>query len=114
MKDFYDIWFMANTWTFEWVPLRNAILSSFKRRGVAIPRSVPFALTQEFLNDPQKKQQWSAFIRRLYPGIKAPSLEEVGALVRDFLLPCILSAAPSGSDIGHWAPSVRWTEDKPK
>ena len=29
MKDFYDIWFIANTWTFDMASLRNAILASF-------------------------------------------------------------------------------------
>ena len=37
MKDFYDIWFMANTWTFDMASLRNAILASFERRGSTIP-----------------------------------------------------------------------------
>jgi hypothetical protein len=114
MKDFYDIWFMANTWTFEMAPLRSAILASFERRGVAIPQDVPFALTAEFLNDSQKKQQWSAFVGRLYPGTKAPSLKEVGTLLRDFLLPCIFSVPPSGSDTRRWAPSLPWTENKPQ
>ena len=80
MKDFYDIWFMATTWDFDLAALRMAILASFERRKVAIPQGVPFALTAEFLDDPQKKQQWNAFVSRLYPGSKAPSLEEVGAL----------------------------------
>lgn len=114
MKDFYDIWFMANTWTFELAPLRSAILASFKRRGVPVPQDVPFALTEEFLNDSQKSQQWNAFVSRLNLGGKAPSLDEVGNLLRDFLLPCILSAAPSGTDIGYWVPSAHWTEDKPQ
>lgn len=113
MKDFYDIWFMANTWTFELAPLRRAILSSFERRGVAIPQDVPFALTPEFLNDPQKKQQWSAFASRLYPGTQTPSLDEVGTLLRAFLLPSILSDRLSGSAMSHWGPSLRWIEDKP-
>jgi hypothetical protein len=75
MKDFYDIWFMAITWDFDLAALRTAILASFERRKVAIPQSVPFALTEEFLDDPQKKQQWNAFVSRLYPGSKAPSLK---------------------------------------
>jgi Nucleotidyl transferase AbiEii toxin, Type IV TA system len=33
MKDFYDIWFMANTWEFEMESLQKAIEFSFKRRG---------------------------------------------------------------------------------
>jgi predicted nucleotidyltransferase component of viral defense system len=112
MKDFYDIWFMANTWTFELAPLRSAILSSFERRGVAIPRDVPFALTGEFLNDPQKRQQWNAFVSRLHPGSNTPSLEEVGTLLRTFLLPCILSDFSSGSEDRQWAPSHHWNESK--
>src|ERR1700686_4932785 len=37
MKDFYDIWFMANTWTFDMAPLRNAIVASFERRRSTVP-----------------------------------------------------------------------------
>jgi predicted nucleotidyltransferase component of viral defense system len=84
MKDFYDIWFMANTWAFEMATLRNSILASFERRGLAIPQDVPFALTEEFLGDPQKKQQWNAFVSRLYPGSDSTTLEEVGALLGGF------------------------------
>ena len=110
MKDFYDIWFMANTWNFEMVTLRNSILASFERRGLAIPSDVPFALTEEFLGDRQKKQQWNAFVSRLYPGSDSPSLEEVGVLLRTFLLPCILSVPATGSTDHHWTPSLYWSE----
>ena len=47
MKDFYDIWFMANTWTFDMASLRNAIVASFERRGSTIPTGIPFALTED-------------------------------------------------------------------
>ena len=112
MKDFYDIWFMANTWTFEMATLRNSILASFERRGLAIPSDVPFALTEEFLGDPQKKQQWNAFVSRLYPGSDSTSLEEVGALLRAFVLPCILPAPTANSTARHWTPSLHWSEQQ--
>jgi predicted nucleotidyltransferase component of viral defense system len=89
MKDFYDLWLIANTWTFDMATLRNAILASFERRKSTIPTGVPFALTAAFLNDPQKMQQWRAFVSRLNLGAAAPSLEAVGAVLRAFLLPCI-------------------------
>ena len=38
MKDFYDVWFMANTWTFKMATLRDAIRASFERRGVGFRR----------------------------------------------------------------------------
>jgi predicted nucleotidyltransferase component of viral defense system len=112
MKDFYDIWFMANTWTFDMASLRNAILASFERRGSTIPTGVPFALTDDFLKDPQKTQQWSAFVNRLNPGEKAPSLEELGAVLRAFLLPCISGASPTKLDILSWTPNQGWTKTK--
>jgi predicted nucleotidyltransferase component of viral defense system len=108
MKDFYDIWFIANTWTFDMGSLRKAILASFERRGSATPTGVPFALTDDFLDDPQKTQQWSAFVNRLNPGEKAPSLKEVGAILRAFLLPCISSGSPTKPDTLSWIPNQGW------
>jgi predicted nucleotidyltransferase component of viral defense system len=113
LKDFYDIWFIANTWTFDMASLRKAILASFERRGSTIPTGVPFALTDDFLNDPQKTQQWSAFVNRLNPGEKAPSLEEVGAVLRAFLLPCISHDSPTKPDIVSWTPNHGWSKTKP-
>jgi predicted nucleotidyltransferase component of viral defense system len=114
MKDFYDVWFMANTWTFDLAPLRTAIFASFERRKVVIPQGVPFALTEEFLGDSQKKQQWNAFVSRLYPGSKAPSLEEVGALLRAFILPCIDAAVAPDITARRWTPGLRWDEVESK
>jgi hypothetical protein len=106
MKDFYDVWFMASTWTFEMASLRKAIVTSFERRGSTIPTAVPFALTDDFLDDPQKKQQWSAFVSRLNPTDKAPSLEEVGALLHSFLLPCVFGKSPIMLEGRRWTPDL--------
>ena len=108
MKDFYDLWFMANTWTFDMASLNKAILASFERRGTTIPQDLPLALTKEFLNDPQKKQQWAAFVSRLNPGDKAPSLEEVGAILQTFPLPCISGSTPTQAGIRSWTPDRHW------
>jgi predicted nucleotidyltransferase component of viral defense system len=105
MKDFYDIWFMANTWSFRLELLRSAITLSFQQRGSTLPNGVPFALTDEFLTDAQKMQQWKAFVGRLNAGDKAPSLAEVGVVLRAFLLPCVSSQA----DIAQvWTPALGW------
>lgn len=112
MKDFYDIWFMANTWNFEMATLRDAIRASFERCGVRIPQDIPFALTEEFLGDPQKTRQWNAFVGRLHPGSASPSLEDVGALLRAFLLPCIFSVSAAESTAHYWTPSLHWNEQE--
>jgi len=112
MKDFYDVWLMANTWTFDMASLRKAILASFERRGSAIPTGLPFALTDDFLNDPQKKRQWRAFVSRLNPGDEAPSLEEVGATLRVFLLTCISGDSLTKTEIRSWTPKQGWSKTK--
>jgi hypothetical protein len=112
MKDFYDIWFMAITWTFDMASLRNAMVASFERRGSALPKDVPFALTTDFLNDAQKKQQWSAFVSRLNSGNYAPSLEEVGAVLRAFLLPCVTAKPGTESATQYWTPDLKWNGSK--
>ena len=108
MKDFYDVWFMASAWTFDMASLRKAIVTSFERRRSTIPTAVPFALTDDFLNDPQKKQQWSAFVSRLNPTDKAPSLEEMGALLHSFLLPCVFAKSPTMPEDRRWTPALGW------
>jgi hypothetical protein len=64
MKDFYDIWVLATTYTFEAGTLRDAIGSTFERRGTQLPIEVPLALTAEFAEDSAKVAQWTAFIRK--------------------------------------------------
>ena len=108
MKDFYDIWFMATTWEFDMESLRAAIFASFERRGIAVPKETPFALTDEFLNDAQKKQQWKAFASRLNAGSTVPPLDEVGAVLRAFLMPCIFAGARGKSPFVHWTPDSYW------
>ena len=104
MKGFYDIWFMATTREFDMEPLRTAIFASFERRGITVPKETPFALTDEFLNDAQKKQQWKAFAIRLNPGSTVPQLDEVETVLRAFLMPCIVSGARGVSSFVHWTP----------
>ena len=64
MKDFYDIWVLATTYTFEANALRNAIQSTFKRRDTPLPSATPLALTAEFAEDSTKLAQWTAFVRK--------------------------------------------------
>lgn len=109
MKDFYDIWYMAITWSFDMASLQKAINAAFERRGMETPKTTPFALTLDFLNDTQKKQQWGAFISRLNPSDATPSLEDVGVVLRAFLLPCLTS---ENSSICHWVPGQHWEMDR--
>lgn len=85
MKDFYDIWFLAKTFTFENDRLNRAIAATFKRRQTEVPVDVPDALTGAFAKDNQKQKQWEAFVS----GVLADpvALDVVVSDLRAFLIP---------------------------
>lgn len=90
MKDFYDIWLLAKSYSFEDDRLPRAIAATFARRKTAIPVDVPDALTAGFANDPTKQAQWNAFVRNL--NTVPESLESVVADLQDFLMPMAAQA----------------------
>ena len=53
MKDFHDIWFLAQRFEFDGPTLRKAIDATFARRQTNLP-PLPEALTDAFANDPTK------------------------------------------------------------
>jgi len=90
MKDFYDVWFLARSRSFEPNELAAAIHATFERRQTALPAFPPFALTGGFLANPEKQQQWAAFLNRLVLNDRAPaSLAEAGATIRRLLEECL-------------------------
>jgi hypothetical protein len=107
MKDFYDIWFMANTWTFDMVSLRKAIVASFEtpindsRRSPVCPNG---RLPKRFAEEAAMER-----IREpTEPSGYSPSLEEVGTILRTFLLPCISGDVLAGAKVRSWTPSQHW------
>lgn len=85
MKDFYDVWALARATAFDNGRLAAAIAATFKRRRTEIPVDAPDALTADFANDPDKQQQWAAFVRGV--GEEMPSLAETIAQLAEFLMP---------------------------
>jgi aminopeptidase N len=67
MKDFFDIRSLAATRSFDGDARRLALAATFQRRQTPLPSELPLALTDEFAGNPQERQQWNAFVRRI-PG----------------------------------------------
>jgi predicted nucleotidyltransferase component of viral defense system len=105
MKDFYDIWLLADTIAFARPGLASAIRATFLRRGTPLPTGEPpLALTQEFTANPEKAQQWQAFLSRT--GLDAaPTLGAVVEALQRFLLPVLRDDSAEGQ---HWDPES-WT-----
>jgi predicted nucleotidyltransferase component of viral defense system len=103
MKDFFDVWFLAQTFAFDGAVLSVAIGATFKRRGTPIPSVIPLALTSAFWTD-AKATQWKAFMKR---GKLAPadlSLAQVVTSITPFLWPPLKAAGGGRKLDAAWAP----------
>jgi hypothetical protein len=85
MKDYYDIWILAQSCDFDGDRLARAILATFARRSTEIPAEPPDALTPAFAEDETKQQQWTAFLVdvAVTPGTLAVVIDDLAA----FLMP---------------------------
>ena len=85
MKDFYDIWVLSRSFSFDDGRLAQAIAATFARRKTVVSTELPDALTPAFAADEQKQKQWRAFVEDVAvdPGPLALVIEELAA----FLMP---------------------------
>ena len=109
MKDFFDVWTLAQTHGFDIELLAGSVRSTFERRRTPLPQGVPMALTGEFLEDRSKQTQWAAFGRRL--GLRDLSLLPlIGEQIAAFLMPVLGALHTSNSAPRTWAPDGPWVE----
>jgi hypothetical protein len=102
MKDFYDIWYLANRFDFDGDPLSRAIAATFQRRQTELPSSLPMALTPEFCEDRDKQTQWNAFVRRSKLTGSGTLLPDVVEVIRLFLMPPLLAARSGEQFVSSW------------
>ena len=108
MKDFYDVWRLAQHDAFDGPTLAEAVRATFDRRGTALPEAVPLALTDAFANDAGKQTQWRAFVRRGRLSEDAP-LAEVVVTLRAFLVPVLDAARENARLEARWTPGGPWS-----
>lgn len=107
MKDFSDLYYLAQQFTFAGLLLCAAIQATLTRRSTPIPTDVPLALTPIFAADPVKQTLWSAFIRRTRLGGHL-GLEEIITELQRFLLPPLSALANGMEFTRRWTPGVGW------
>ena len=54
MKDFHDLWMIAQTFTFEFGTLTDAIQQTFERRRTSLPEQLPVGLSEHFALEREK------------------------------------------------------------
>ena len=110
LKDFYDLWSVAQTRSIEGGILVEALTNTFLRRGTPVPTSMPTGLSPEFFEDAAKQRQWTGFLRRVAPTEPSVELRLVAERLALFLMPPAIASATGGAPPGRWDPELGWHE----
>lgn len=86
VKDLYDVWVLSGNFEFDGTVLQKAVKSTFDRQRSDLPLELPSSLRDDFASDPGNMDMWSRFLKRT-EAERSPSLGEVVARCRDFLMP---------------------------
>jgi len=87
LKDFYDLWLIAQTFEFRQSVLVDAVRRTFERRGTALPADTPVGLTNEFAA--ARAAQWRTFLARERMAAAPDDLATVIADLESFLMPLL-------------------------
>lgn len=102
LKDYYDLWLIAETFELERAPLVRAVRQTFLRRETPLPQERPIGLSEAYAE--AWAGQWRAFLTRERMATAAEQLVTVIAGLEQFLLPLI-------KDVGgdwRWKPREGW------
>ena len=112
MKDFHDVWALAQTFSFKGPELQRAVVECFKRRRRTWQLEPPEVLRSEFYTDDVLQRCWIAYLNREdYAEVPPDSFQRIGDTILDFLGPVrraileddpFLATWPSG---GPWGPN---------
>jgi len=108
MKDFFDLWVLANGFEFDGQTLSSAMSATFNRRQTLVPGTIPLGLSDEFSQDGLKQAQWQAFISKGRLAAANVALAEVVSDIRDFLMPPAFAIAASQPFTETWPPKGPW------
>lgn len=108
MKDFFDIQLISRHFEFKGEMLASAIEQTFRRRKTAIPPGIPVPFTSDFYDAPDKKQQWTAFMKRIGRQPHDLPLPLAVEEIRQFIMP-VLNSIRHGQGFGsYWPPRGPW------
>ena len=108
MKDFFDLWAISETFSFDGGVLADAIAATFERRHTDIPTDTPVALTPAFAEDAAKQAQWRGFLRRTAIAIAPGPFAELQDNVAAFVLPPTHALVAGKAFDGKWNAGGPW------
>jgi hypothetical protein len=109
MKDFFDLWAIGQTFSFDGAVLARAIAATFARRETAALQGNPIALSPVFAKDATKQAQWTAFLRRSEIAQAPTRFAGLHRAVRRFVAPPLKAVARGESFARVWRPGGPWS-----
>lgn len=108
MKDFYDVWNLAQRFVFQGPVLQTAIRATFARRAQAIPQTEPVIFTDGFSGDSYKTKQWTAFLKKAKLADAPSDLAVLIRVLQSFLWPITESINTHQPFVQRWQPGGPW------
>ena len=108
MKDFFDLWAIAETFSLDGTVLAEAIRATFDRRQTVVPARAPIALTTAFVEDGTKQSQWRGFLRRTAIDMAPGPFAELQRKVAAFVVPPASAVASGTTFSRQWEAGGGW------
>lgn len=106
MKDYFDLWILAQYTNFDGAILARAVHATFERRSTGIPADLPAGLSDAFALDEHKNRQWLAFLQK--NALASMPLATVIDDLRQLLMPVLTTLATGGDFDSQWHAGTGW------
>ncbi len=102
MKDYYDIYYLANKFDFDGAMLTEALRKTFENRGHTFTME-QFEQAMAFDNDETMQKKWKAFVRKI--DAKTDNYSTVLKTIKDFLTEPFIAVVESKELAKQWSVS---------
>lgn len=110
MKDYYDIYYLANKFDFNGNILSNALRKTFENRGHTFTTE-QFEAVMSFDDDESMQKKWKAFSRKI--DVKTDNYSIVLRTIQKFLIKPFIAAINEDFFCEHWIASKNIWEQEP-
>ena len=100
MKDYYDIYYLANKFDFDGNTLTEALIKTFENRNHVFTTE-QFEQMLEFDSDEAMQKKWKAFVKKIHT--KTDDFETVLKTIKSFLAEPFVAAIEKQEYNKHWS-----------
>jgi len=110
MKDYYDIFQLSRSFSFDGKHLSRAIERTFLHEKTTLSVEIPIGLTSAFADDHSKMILWRNFLKLIGQEESRKSLNAIIEGMRIFLMPPVRATAEGKAYKKHWPAGGPWKD----